>query len=199
MKHTTPRHTPASLSALARGNLHNAAVAMTPGGIEASEAAGQAMLVASEQLPKEMRGATREQLEAIGFKFGADVDDLFVTAHLPPGWKKVASDHSMHSDLVDDKGRVRAGIFYKAAFYDRRANIRFQSRYAENHYGECPDKPELEQVQAEDAGHVIHVFGTYAKGREGWDECDRLAQIARAWLDEKFPQWRDPLAYWSEA
>lgn len=196
MKTHDTRITPAVLAAIAAGDAANALVAATPGGIEAQEAAGQAMLVASEQLPKEMRGATREQLEALGFVFGGDVDELFVTAHLPPGWKKVASYHSMHSDLVDDKGRVRAGIFYKAAFYDRRADISFKSRYAENHYAECAEQPESYQVQAEDAGQVIHVFGTYAKGSEGWDECNRLEKIARAWLDEKFPQWCDQLAYW---
>jgi hypothetical protein len=190
------RITPAALAAIAAGDASNALVAATPGGIEAQEAAGQAMLVASEQLPMEISGATREQLEAIGFKFGTDVDELFVTAKLPPGWKKVATDHAMHSDIVDDKGRVRADIFYKAAFYDRRANMHFNARYSENHYAECPEATSVYQVQAEDAGRQMRVFGTYAKGREGWDECGRLEVLARAWLDEKFPQWRDPMAYW---
>lgn len=114
---------PAALAALAKGDLDNFAVAATPGGIEAQEAAGQAMLCASAQLPKELHGCTRESLEALGFKFGNDVDELFVTCTLPPGWKKQATDHSMHSDLLDDQGRKRAGIFYKAAFYDRRADL----------------------------------------------------------------------------
>jgi hypothetical protein len=192
-----PRITPAVLAAAAAGDMHNALVAATPGGIEAQEAAGQATLCANEQLPKDMRGATREQLEAIGFKFGTDIDELFVTAHLPPGWKKAATDHSMHSDLVDDKGRERAGIFYKAAFYDRRAYLSFNPRYSENHYVECPANPGVYQVQVEDARRQMRVFGTYAKGREGWDECSRLEGLARAWLDEQFPLWRDPLAYWN--
>jgi hypothetical protein len=190
------RITPASLSALAKGDMENFLVASTPGGIEAQEAAGQATLVASAQLPKEIRGATREQLEAIGFKFGADVDELFVAVTLPPGWKKVATDHSMHSDLTDDKGRIRAGIFYKAAFYDRRASVSFDPRYSENHYAECSENADVYQVQTEDAGRQMHVFGTYAGGREGWDECSRLEGLARAWLDEHYPDWRNALAYW---
>ena len=40
---------------------------------------------------------------------------------MPNGWKKQATDHSMWSELIDDKGKVRATIFYKAAFYDQRA------------------------------------------------------------------------------
>jgi hypothetical protein len=114
---------PAALLAALSGDVSNAEVASTPGGIEAQEAAGQAMLCASAQLPKKMLGCTRESLEALGFKFGADVDELFVTCTLPAGWKKKATDHSMHSDLVDEQGRTRAGIFYKAAFYDRRADM----------------------------------------------------------------------------
>src|SRR6185436_8068032 len=44
--------------------------------------------------------------------------------------KKIATDHSMYTDLVDDKGRVRASIFYKAAFYDRKADISFKRRFS---------------------------------------------------------------------
>ena len=35
----------------------------------------------------------------------------------------------MWSDLVDDKGRKRTSIFYKAAFYDRSAHIGVNRRY----------------------------------------------------------------------
>jgi len=48
---------------------------------------------------------------------------------LPIGWKKRSTGHSMWNDLVDDKGRVRATFFYKAAFYDRDAFINFERRY----------------------------------------------------------------------
>lgn len=93
-----------------------------PGAIEASEARGQRELVVSEQLPAEIRPATgRFELESAGVKFGdpAPEDKLFVKASLPPSWKKRPTDHSMWSELVDDRGKVRAQIFYKAAFYDR--------------------------------------------------------------------------------
>lgn len=114
---------PAALGALARGDIENAITASTPGGIEAQEAAGQATLVAGPWFPKDMMGVTRQELEGLGFKFGSDVDDLFVSAQFPTGWKKVATDHSMWSDIVDDKGCVRGSIFYKAAFYDRKAHL----------------------------------------------------------------------------
>jgi hypothetical protein len=93
--------------------------------IEAMESAGQRQLVAGEQLPTEMHGGTQADYEALGFTFG-DVtpgDPLFRAATLPAGWSKRATDYSMGSEIVDDLGRVRVTIFYKAAFYDRRANM----------------------------------------------------------------------------
>lgn len=95
-----------------------------PGGIERQEAVGQHELVNSDALPAEIHG-DRSVLEAAGVVFGELVKDdpLFVNVTLPEGWKKVATDHSMHSDLLDADGKRRAGIFYKAAHYDRRADM----------------------------------------------------------------------------
>jgi hypothetical protein len=186
-------HNPAALLAALSGDFDNARVAATPGGIEAQEAAGQAMLCAAAQLPKEMHGCTREQLESIGFKFGADVDELFVTCTLPPGWKKQASDHSMHSDLLDDKGRRRAGIFYKAAFYDRRADLSISRRFAISSYEDGADD-DHRRVVVKDGGAAVHAVGEY-KSRD-FTECDRLEKLAEAWLAERYPNWNDAFAYW---
>ncbi len=121
---------PAALAAFLSGDLENAMIASTPGGIERQEAAGQASFVSSETLPLQFNYCTKEQFEAMGVVFGAPVDDLFQQARLPAGWVKVATDHSMHSELRDEKGRKRAGIFYKAAFYDRSAFISLTSRFS---------------------------------------------------------------------
>lgn len=112
--------TPAALSALADGDIENFRIAATPGGIEAQEKAGQAITNAQETLPKE---CPRAELEKLGFVFGEDYDELFVNVKFPEGWKKQATDHPMWSDLVDPSGKKRAAIFYKAAFYDRRADM----------------------------------------------------------------------------
>lgn len=122
------RMTPAAASALARGELDNFIAASTPGGIEAQEARGQQTFVAADCLPVEGLG-DQEKLKALGFVFGQVLegrDKIFIEAKLPPGWKKVLSDHSMWSDLIDDTGRKRAAIFFKAAFYDYHAFIRWE-------------------------------------------------------------------------
>lgn len=112
----------------------------SPAAIEASEARGQAELCASTVLPREVLYAPREHLERLGIKFGADVpgDPLFVEATLPPGWSRKAADHSMWSYLVDEHGRHRVSVFYKAAFYDRRAHMMPVPRFAsERLEGRC--------------------------------------------------------------
>lgn len=57
------------------------------------EAAGQAQLVSSDQLPTKLSGGTREELVEIGFTFGEpDPDDpLFLPVTLPEGWRKQAA------------------------------------------------------------------------------------------------------------
>lgn len=141
MKNDKMNLTPAALAAAAKGDFHNAMVAATPGGIEAQEEAGQAILTLKfNQLPKDYlywrgEGTWKECFERLGFKFGADVDDIFVSVTAPEGWTLRPSDHSMWSYIHDEQGRKRGAVFYKAAFYDRSANLRLETRYqAGGHY-----------------------------------------------------------------
>jgi hypothetical protein len=96
--------------------------------ITGMEAAGQRQLVASAMLPTEGSGA----LADLGFVLGdIDQDDpLFRGVTLPTGWAKTGSDHAMWSYVVDEHGRRRVAVFYKAAFYDRRAQCTVESVYS---------------------------------------------------------------------
>ena len=183
----------AALAAASRGDLANALIASTPGGIERQEAAGQRTLVESAMLPKEIHGATREQLTALGFKFGADVDELFVTCELPPGWTKRGTDHSMHSDLLDEQGRKRAGIFYKAAFYDRRSDMSMLRRYSVESWRDG-NSDAMRRVDVTDRDQVIKEFGEVK--RDDWSGLDALQKAATAWLAEQHPEWQNALACW---
>jgi len=90
------------------------------------EKRGQQQLVNSDRLPSKVHG-DRAEWEALGFRFGdPDPDDpMFMPATLPDGWQRRATDHSMWSVIVDALGRDRVEVFYKAAFYDRSAFMRF--------------------------------------------------------------------------
>lgn len=198
--------TPAALSALAEGDMENFIAASTPGGVEAQEARGQKTFVNSSTLPKEgswWEPKTREILESFGIVFGEEVDDLFINVTLPEGWRKEATDHSMWSKLLDDKGRERASIFYKAAFYDRKAHVSLARRFNVDGYFAC-DKdgnpvPYREPNQyfaciITDAGKEIHRVGIRKKTDYATDDEHEAQAIA--WLNEHYPDWKNPAAYW---
>lgn len=88
----------------------------------AQEARGQRELVRSSVLPstgiKDIPWA-----KVLG---PVEDDPMFTHVELPEGWSKKPTDHSMWSAVVDDRGRTRANVFYKAASYDRRAFINLQ-------------------------------------------------------------------------
>ncbi|MDG9703764.1 hypothetical protein [Streptomyces sp. DH37] len=103
------------------------AASMGPGGsgraIEEQERRGQAELLHSDRMPTNLK-PTKEAFEEVGFTFGEpDVGDpLFAPATLPDGWTRQGSDHDMWTYIVDELGRRRVSVFYKAAFYDRSAH-----------------------------------------------------------------------------
>lgn len=190
---------PAALKAAASGDFANAIVASTPGGIEAQEKRGQQALVASTNMPKELHPG-REAFEALGFTFGQDVDDIFVSATLPAGWTRAATGHSMHSDILDERGRKRVGVFYKAAFYDRRAHAHLISRFQVTKL--YPDTDQAIDADAmlptivTDAGEEIHRVGE-SRYLGDWEAGDGLEAQGREWLDANRPGWRDPVGSWT--
>lgn len=94
----------------------------TPAAIEASEEQGQRDMIAQCRLPTQMRGVTADELRARGFYLEGVADDpLFFAATLPDGWEFRAGSHAMWSTIHDETGAERFGVFYKAAFYDRKA------------------------------------------------------------------------------
>lgn len=97
------------------------------GYIEGMESAGQEQLLASCDLPT--RGSNDPEFLKLGFTFGEPHphDPMFRPATLPEGWRRDGSDHAMWSYIVDQLGRRRVGIFYKAAFYDRSAHMGLSS------------------------------------------------------------------------
>jgi len=94
--------------------------------IESQERAGQQELVNSSQLPKRGIEEACKEITVIG---DSKEDALFVDVKLPKGWKIIEDNPPYWSALIDEKEKVRAKIFYKAAFYDRRAFIKFMLIY----------------------------------------------------------------------
>ncbi|MEV7013461.1 hypothetical protein [Streptosporangium sp. NPDC051022] len=101
-----------------------------PGAIEAQEAAGGEAMAAGDCEVIPARGS--DALALLGFSLGEvdSRDPLFRTATLPEGWKRAASDHAMWTHLVDELGRKRVAMFYKASWYDRKAFCQIESVYS---------------------------------------------------------------------
>jgi hypothetical protein len=146
------------------------------------EAQGQRELVASEVLPTDM-GGCKELLKALGVKFLEEVegDPLFQRVQLPEGWKKSPSDHPMWSHLLDEKQRKRGTIFYKAAFYDRRAHMSMDRRFSVRQDYDQNDRNSI-VYQVLDGEKAI--FTT------------TISKITTHWLATKYPDWQNPAAYW---
>lgn len=168
--------------------------------IENQEADGQSSFVSSTTLPtKIMTDKGRKILNKAGVQFGDNVegDEMFQYVELPEGWEKKPTDHSMWSKLVDDKGRERASIFYKAAFYDRSAHMSLSRRYNYHQdYDRC-DKGEFVAIIT-DCGEPIHETEPLilTEGQKGYELSDDVRKLAGEWLDTHYPKWQNPAAYW---
>ncbi|NJK70221.1 MAG: hypothetical protein HC941_30290 [Microcoleus sp. SU_5_3] len=81
--------------------LLNFSIASSPSGIETQEAQGQQNLVHSDALPIQ---GDWEVLKRWGVIQGEPIDKLFCSCTLPSDWKKVATNHSMWSNLLDSRG-----------------------------------------------------------------------------------------------
>ena len=185
------------------------------------ESRGQNSLVTSDQLPVD--GSPRDRCSeeheeawmSTGIEFGPVVEgELFRNALLPAGWKLQATDHSMHSELLDGDGRVRATIFYKAAFYDRSARVSLQRRfYVKQVFGDASfeDAKDIvfEVTDADNqvfasAPHHVPRFPGHDDGKafQEWRNADDKAKTdAKAecvqWLvSNGYPEWEHPARYW---
>jgi hypothetical protein len=187
--------TPAAFRAMADGDIDNFVAAITPGGIESQEKAGQTTLVNLNILPKE---CPKEQLEKLGFVFIGNHDDIFYKVEMPVGWKKVPTDHSMWSDLIDDKGRKRASIFYKAAFYDRSAHMRLNRRFnVSRNYNLKDNELQFQVTDCESVVFQTEIIKTTTKYDETYNKIEStLRKEAANWLLSRYPDSDDVLAYW---
>lgn len=181
--------------------------------IEQQEARGQTDFIYDEILPTE--GLDKEVFESLGGSVGEKDDDLFTKVSLPEGWAKKRTDHSMHNDLLDGQGRKRAGIFYKAAFYDRAAHMHFTKRYTHTYQpvgGEYLKENQAYEAVVKDCGVVIVTLGKtevepeYNSSTDGeevrevwlaWLKTRKnLQSLGKEYLDKNYPEWQDVTAYW---
>lgn len=172
-------------------------LALGPKAIAVQERRGQQVLVNSSAFPRE---CPRASLEAWGFVFGAPIDDLFVEVQLPEGWTREGAAHSLWTFIRDPEGRRRVDVFYKAAFYERKARATLQPRYrVESNYYDAPDPPSEIRVWADDAGTpLFELMGQLSPAEDSRAEFHAMEAQVRDWLDEHREGWDgDVAASWA--
>lgn len=163
--------------------------------IERMEAEGQRQLLESCDLPTQ--GSDDPEFARLGFTFGEPHahDPMFRPATLPEGWKREGTDHAMHSKILDELGRERVGVFYKAAFYDRRADMHLNTVYGYVssllYYG---GTPVLDDEWATAEAVADAARGEIARERESlalWQRPDVVARNDRKYLDERIAECQE--------
>jgi hypothetical protein len=145
---------------------------------------------------------------AIGITLGKEVDLLFREAHLPPGWTITpSSDDHRTTILRDAKGHQRGYIWYKAAYYDRSAYFRIQTRYwVQRDYTEGGGGNFATVHDRVQARNIWQAEPLKSPGPDGapdaWEKYEeaQAAQNRAAvdWVSERYPDWENPAAYWEE-
>ena len=184
--------------------------------IENQERRGQVKVVCNQRLPKKGDRcdtqndieALKIQYESLGIQIVSEHDDLFWNVKLPDGWEIKATDHPMWNELLDNKGRKRATFFFKAAFYDRDAFIRFTTRFKVSVDHIAPmDAPYEEWKMSDYQGTVkdgdviiyctecIPVTGNYSKDDK---IADKLQKMLEDFMQEHYPDYKNINAYWED-
>lgn len=133
-------------------------------------------------------------LEAWGVKKLDTHDDLFFNCILPEGWTKEALNHYW-SYLNDEKGRRRATIFYKGVIYDRRAHFHVSHpRCCVNEdFGNNLRWFYIKDFRTE---NIVWQSDKFAIISYRSEEYLKAKEIAKAKLEELYPDHDNPLAYW---
>jgi hypothetical protein len=175
-------------------------------------------------LDRAMKPGIVAVLERLGFQFPpetGDLDPILRPVVGPPGWTLRPKESAYWTDLLDPKGHVRGHIFYKGAYYDRRAQFYPLTRYwIETEFASASGHPEITAAKAR--GETVDLFGSHAHlPYQRFMVCDRENPLPihqgpwlswnesvgpgnsspspgiRSWLDSRYPDHADPLAYWS--
>ena len=164
----------------------------------------------------------KEMYESLGFEVIGltEGDEIWYDVIMPEGWRVERTNHNMWNKLIDPKGYTRTMIFYKAAFYDRSCHIRELSTrynvrevyvkdkdYSLKWYELVNQTPiQYKVIDYDDVSvfrtkatyytrtYVEHERSEFNKGEQ--DMKDAHEQLCIDHLNEHYPDWENPMAYW---
>lgn len=142
----------------------------------------------------------RAHLEIFGATAGVKLLDvvegapLFHYVEFPPGWKQIPSkDFPSWDDLIDDKGRKRATVRVVHVGGGYKCQVVPSNRFQASHIYNVEDGIVVGSVR--DGGKLIYTTESIkcVVGDLSWLHVE---QVAEAWLDKNYPDWRKYGAYW---
>jgi hypothetical protein len=131
-------------------------------------------------------------------KMPVDINILFYKGKLPKWLIPVENDEpfsvSGMQDFQDEKGRPRLRICMNAMWLNTVVWTRYTTDHAyKGSKGWVASVRDMEIENEDDLDGVDTIW--QGKKRGLLDECKEEAE---AWLDKKYPDWRNPMAYWSK-
>lgn len=165
-----------------------------------------------KRLPPDIDGLI--VLEHMGIEYDFESKDgYFMPCKLPEGWTwKPQGGYGYWTDLLDENGRVRGSQFYKV--WDEAFFRPCQRFYPAQRHFEERDLPFVQFEVRDSNGETHFTSGThnhYMAPSDGatqeqrdryWSEKDKAEKAAKAecvaWLDQKYPLWRDLLRHWQD-
>jgi hypothetical protein len=178
---------------------------------ESQEAKGAIEFASSEdKLPRRVHtpsfsGVEGKTLyEELGIAVIKEADDpLFYTIKLPAEWTIMPTEHSMWTEVWDDKNRCRVNVFFKASLHDRKAYALFRCRYEGRRFWP-PSENELPYYYIEDNATKTIIYSTENivypehEGQEmpKYDKQRYQEMICEEWMAQHYPKWKEFSEYW---
>lgn len=124
-----------------------------------------------------------------------DIGIQFIQIHLPEWLKLEENEDIPNEDLhfVDPKGHHRMRVDYN--FFNTRA----WTRYTPSQFITTDDlmKPSVVDLEKEDDEDEINPCVIWVGSRSPSQTEHDLEIEAKKWLDLNYPNWSDPMAYWT--
>ena len=122
----------------------------------------------------------------------------FQYVELPDGWCVVETHDSSIRKLIDAKDRQRAFISYSEDREGWGASLHASLRFRFIVGVDSNERRVLSYVT--DCDRVIHRFKPVLLKDQTTPAAlaaeDRARKVALVWINEHYPNWRDPAAYW---
>lgn len=168
---------------------------------------GRESFLVSSALPTTIEGVTKKEGERLLQDMGIELGDaykndpVFRQATLPSGWEKISTDDMPPTitRLVDEQGRQRGSVYFDNMPRTRKAHLTLNTRFSVDSREFDIDDEIIFDVL--DSGTITH--STNPIPRTGDHTTDVRAEnqarrMAIDWLEERYPDWRNPAAYWDE-